>query len=151
MKSTVTDNKEGYGYNSTMLPEYDGFLIIKPEFLKYTDEIIRDLHRRDFIIIEAEEKTLSKEEAEEIYSCHKGRHFYDELIEYMTSSPCIGMIVLSPFSDRDSSIEALKDLKEKYRKRYGIDKTRNVVHSSDSYQSTIHEAETFFESENLKI
>ena len=147
MKSTVIDQEEGYGYSSTMLPDYDGFIIIKPEFLKYADEIIRDLHRRDFVIIEAEEKTLTKEEAEEIYSCHKGKPFFDELIEYMTSSPCIGMIVLSPFSDRESSIEALKELKEKYRKRHGIDKTRNVMHSSDSYQSTLHEAETFFESE----
>lgn len=147
MKSTVIDQEEGYGYSSTMLPDYDGFIIIKPEFLKYADEIIRDLHRRDFVIIEAEEKTLTKEEAEEIYSCHKGKPFFDELIEYMTSSPCIGMIVLSPFSDRESAIEALKELKEKYRKRHGIDKTRNVMHSSDSYQSTLHEAETFFESE----
>ena len=144
MKSTVTNQKEGYGYGTTMLPEYDGFLIIKPEFLRYTNEIIKDLHRRDFIIIEAEEKTLTKEEAEEIYSCHKGKPFFDKLIEYMTSSPCIGMIVLSPFSDRESSIEVLKELKDKYRKRYGIDKTRNVMHSSDSYQSALHEAEAFF-------
>lgn len=144
MKSTVTNQEEGYGYGATMLPEYDGFLIIKPEFLKYCNEIIKDLHRRDFIIIEAEEKTLTKEEAEEIYSCHKGKPFFDELIEYMTSSPCIGMIVLSPFSDRESSIEVLKELKDKYRKRYGIDKTRNVMHSSDSYQSALHEAEAFF-------
>lgn len=143
MKSTVTNREEGYGYGTTMLPSYDGFLIIKPEFLRYCDEIINDLHRQDFIIIEAEEKTLTKEEAETIYSCHKGKPFFNDLIEYMTSSPCIGMIVLSPFSDRESSIEVLKELKDKYRKRYGIDKTRNVMHSSDSYQSVVHEAETF--------
>lgn len=143
MKSTLK-TEEGYGYNATMLPDYDGFIIIKPEFLKYTDDIIRDLHRIDYSIVEATEKTLTKEEAEEIYSCHKGKAFFDELIEYMTSSPCIGMILMSPFSDRDSSIETLKELKDKYRKRYGIDKTRNVIHSSDSYQSVLHEAEAFF-------
>lgn len=145
MKSTLKTEDEGYGYNATILSDYDGFIIIKPEFLRYANEIIRDLHKRDFIIIEAEEKTLTKEEAEAIYSCHKGKPFFNELIEYMTSSPCIGMIVLSPFSDRESSIETLKELKEKYRKRYGIDKTRNVMHSSDSYQNTLYEAETFFE------
>lgn len=144
MKSTAKRQEEGYGYNTNMLPDYDGFIIIKPEFLKYKDKIINDLHRHDFIIIEATEKTLSREEAETIYSCHKGKPFYNELIEYMTSGPCIGMILLSPFSDRDSSIETLKELKDKYRKRYAIDKTRNVIHSSDSYQSTIHEAEAFF-------
>lgn len=144
MKSTINKQDEGYGYNTTMLPDYDGFIIIKPEFLKYTDSIIRDLHRHDFIIIEAEEKTLTKSEAETIYSCHKDKPFFEELIEYMTSSPCIGMIVKSPFNDRESSIISLKRLKDKYRKRYGIDMTRNVMHSSDSYQSTLHEAETFF-------
>ena len=150
MKSTLRKQDEGFGYNATMSPDYDGFIIIKPEFLKYTDEIIRDLHRRDFIIIEAEEKTLTREEAETIYSCHKGKPFFEELIEYMTSSPCIGMILRSPFSDRESSIEALNHLKIKYRKRYGIDKTHNVIHSSDSYQSVLHEAEAFFESEKLR-
>lgn len=145
MKSAFTREREGYGYDSTILLNYDGFIIIKPEFLKYTDEIVKELHRRDFSIIEAREKTLTKDEAERIYSCHKGKPFFDELIEYMTSSPCIGMILLSPFSDRESAIEALNNLKIKYRKRYGIDKTRNVLHSSDSYQNVIYEAEVFFE------
>ena len=145
MKPTLTTDGDGYGYTSAMLPQYDGFIIIKPEFLKYTDNIIRDLHRLDFIVIEAMEKTLTREEAETIYSVHKGKPFYEELIDYMTSSPCIGMILLSPFSDRESTIESLKQLKERYRKRYSIDKTRNVMHSSDSYQNVIYEAEAFFD------
>ena len=145
MESTIKINEDGYGYNTTMLPDYDGFIIIKPGFLKYTDNIIKDLHRLDFVIIEAREKTLTHEEAETIYSVHKGKPFYDKLIRYMTSGPSIGMILLSPYSDRESAIETLKQLKEKYRKRYGIDKIHNVIHSSDSYQSAIHEAEAFFD------
>ena len=144
MKSTMKIDEDGYGYNTTMLPDYDGFIIIKPGFLKYTDEIIRDLHRHDFIVIEAKEKTLTKDEAEIIYSCHKGKPFFDKLIKYMTSGPSIGMILLSPYSDIESAIETLKQLKEKYRKRYSIDKIHNVIHSSDSYQSALHEAEAFF-------
>ena len=145
MKPTLTIDEEGYGYTSAMLPQYDGFIIIKPGFLKYTDNIIRDLHRLDFIVIEAMEKTLTREEAETIYSVHKGKPFYEELIYYMTSSPCIGMILLSPFSDRESATETLKQLKDKYRKRYSIDKIHNVIHSSDSYQNAIYEAEAFFD------
>ena len=145
MESTIKINEDGYGYNTTMLPDYDGFIIIKPGFLKYTDNIIKDLHRLDFVIIEAREKTLTHEEAETIYSVHKGKPFYDKLIRYMTSGPSIGMILLSPFLDRESATETLKQLKEKYRKRYSIDKIHNVIHSSDSYQSAIHEAEAFFD------
>ena len=145
MESTIKINEDGYGYNTTMLPDYDGFIIIKPGFLKYTDIIIKDLHRHDFIVIEAKEKTLTKDEAEIIYSCHKGKPFFDKLIKYMTSGPSIGMILLSPFSDRESATETLKQLKDKYRKRYSIDKIHNVIHSSDSYQSAIHEAEAFFD------
>lgn len=145
MESTIKINEDGYGYNTTMLPDYDGFIIIKPGFLKYTDNIIKDLHRLDFVIIEAREKTLTHEEAETIYSVHKGKPFYDKLIRYMTSGPSIGMILLSPFSDRESAIETLKQLKEKYRKRYSIDKIHNVIHSSDSYQNVIYEAEAFFD------
>ena len=144
MESTIKINEDGYGYNTTMLPDYDGFIIIKPGFLKYTDIIIKDLHRHDFIVIEAKEKTLTKDEAEIIYSCHKGKPFFDKLIRYMTSGPSIGMILLSPFSDRESATETLKQLKEKYRKRYSIDKTHNVMHSSDSYQNALYEAEAFF-------
>ena len=145
MKPTLTIDEEGYGYTTTMLPQYDGFIIIKPGFLRYTDNIIRDLHRLDFVIIEAREKTLTREEAETIYSVHKGKPFYKKLIKYMTSGPSIGMILLSPFSDRESATETLKQLKEKYRKRYSIDKIHNVIHSSDSYQSALHEAEAFFD------
>lgn len=144
MKSTIKIDEDGYGYSTTMLPDYDGFIIIKPGFLKYTDNIIKDLHRLDFIIIEAREKTLTREEAETIYSVHKGKPFYKKLIKYMTSGPSIGMILLSPFSDRESAIETIKQLKDKYRKRYSIDKTHNVIHSSDSYQNVIYEAEAFF-------
>ena len=145
MESTIKINEDGYGYNTTMLPDYDGFIIIKPGFLKYTDNIIKDLHRLDFVLIEAREKTLTHEEAETIYSVHKGKPFYEKLIRYMTSGPSIGMILLSPFSDRESATETLKQLKEKYRKRYSIDKIHNVIHSSDSYQSALHEAEAFFD------
>ena len=137
-------DENGYGYSTTMLPDYDGFIIIKPGFLKYTDNIIKDLRRLDFIVIEAKEKTLTKDEAEIIYSCHKGKPFFDKLIKYMTSGPSIGMILLSPFSDRESATETLKQLKDKYRKRYSIDKTHNVMHSSDSYQNALYEAEAFF-------
>ena len=66
MKSTMKIDEDGYGYNTTMLPDYDGFIIIKPGFLKYTDSIIKDLHRLDFTVIEALEKTLTHEEAETI-------------------------------------------------------------------------------------
>ena len=144
MESTMKIDEDGYGYNTTMLPDYDGFIIIKPGFLKYTDNIIKDLRRLDFIVIEAKEKTLTKDEAEIIYSCHKGKPFFDKLIRYMTSGPSIGMILLSPFSDRESATETLKQLKDKYRKRYSIDKTHNVMHSSDSYQNALYEAEAFF-------
>ena len=144
MESTMKIDEDGYGYSTTMLPDYDGFIIIKPGFLKYTDNIIKDLRRLDFIVIEAKEKTLTKDEAEIIYSCHKGKPFFDKLIRYMTSGPSIGMILLSPFSDRESATETLKQLKEKYRKRYSIDKTHNVMHSSDSYQNALYEAEAFF-------
>ena len=145
MKSTIKIDEDGYGYTTTMLPDYDGFIIIKPGFLKYTDNIIKDLHRLDFTVIEALEKTLTEEQAETIYSVHKGKSFYKKLIKYMTSGPSIGMILLSPFSDRESAIETLKQLKDKYRKRYSIDKTHNVIHSSDSYQNVIYEAEAFFD------
>ena len=79
-----------------------------------------------------------------IGTIEKGKPFFDKLIKYMTSGPSIGMILLSPFSDRESATETLKQLKDKYRKRYSIDKIHNVIHSSDSYQSALHEAEAFF-------
>ncbi len=144
MEPIFLKQNEGFGYNETMLPDYDGFIILKPGFLEYCEDVRKDLRRRDFIIVESLEKTLTKEEAETIYSVHKDKAFFKELIDYMTSGPCIGMILKSPFSDRESSTEALKLLKDKYRRRYSTDIMHNVLHSSDSYQNAMHEAETFF-------
>ena len=62
MKLIIKKKEEGYGYSATMLPDYDGFIIIKPGFLKYKDEIVKDLKRRDFVVVDLEEKTLTKEE-----------------------------------------------------------------------------------------
>lgn len=145
MEPLLTKKEKGYAYSSSLFPDYDGFIIIKPGFLKYSDKIIRELKLRDFIIIEAEEKTLSRKEAERIYNMHKDKLFFKELIDYMTSGACIGMVLLSPFADRESSIETLKELKKKYRRRYGIDDMRNVIHTSDSYQSVVYETEVFFQ------
>ena len=144
MEPIFLKQNEGFGYNETMLPDYDGFIILKPGFLEYCEDVRKDLRRRDFIIVESLEKTLTKEEAETIYSVHKDKAFFKELIDYMTSGPCIGMILKSPFSDRESSTDALKLLKDKYRRRYSTDIMHNVLHSSDSYQNAMHEAETFF-------
>lgn len=123
---------------------YDGFIIIKPHFLEHYDEITKELRMRDFTIIEAERKRLTLDEAKELYVMHKNKDFFDELIHYMSSDDSIGMAVLSPFSDRDTAIEAVNDIKDKYRKRYSTDSIHNVIHSSDSYDNVLREAAIYF-------
>lgn len=123
---------------------YDGFLIIKPRFLEHYDEIARELRMHDFLIIEADRRKLTLSEAKALYIVHKNKDFFDELTRYMSSGDSIGIAVLSPFKDRATAIEAVNDIKTKFRKKYSTDLTHNVIHSSDSYDNVIREAYIYF-------
>lgn len=114
------------------------FLIIKPEFLQYRNEIIEFLKQHNIIPIQELRKTLTLSEAKKLYKPHSKEDFYENLCKYMSSGDSIGFILCN-YGNSD-----LLKLKDKIRDKYGVDEMRNAIHSSDSISNVQRESKIYF-------
>jgi len=124
--------------------------IIKP------DAVSRDLAGRILAQIEAvglkvealRMLQLAEEQARGFYEVHRHRPFFDSLVQFMTSGPCIVMVL-----GADGAIERYRALmgatnpasaaKNTLRALYGSDVERNAVHGSDAPETAAHEIAFF--------
>ena len=114
------------------------FMIIKPEFLQFRNEILEFLKQHNIIPIQELRKTLTLSEAKKLYKPHSKEDFYENLCKYMSSGDSIGF-VLCNYGNND-----LLALKDQIRNKYGVDEMRNVVHSSDSGLNVHRESKIYF-------
>jgi len=94
---------------------------------------------------------MSREIAEKFYSVHKGKHFYDNLVEFMTSGPIVAIVLerenaILGFRELAGSTDSRKAAKGTIRHLYGTDNQENAVHGSDSPESFEYEQGVIFES-----
>ena len=92
---------------------------------------------------------ISPEEGGRFYQIHRGKPFYDELVEYISS----GKIVVVQLA-RENAVEELRNLigstdpkkaeKGTIRADYGLDISHNSVHASDSKENARIEIDFFF-------
>ena len=114
-------------------------VLIKPDGVQrgLIGEIITRFERKGLKLIGLKLLTLPKGKAEELYSPHHGKFFYDYLVQFMTSDPIVALAV-----EGNNAIElvrlingATKPLESapgSIRGDFSIDITHNVVHASDS-------------------
>ncbi len=126
--------------------------MIKPDGVKrgLVGEIIARIERKGLKIKALKMKWLTREEAEKLYEEHKGKHFFNDLIEFVTSGPVVAMIV-----EGDSAVEVMRrmigptDGREAppgtIRGDYALSKQENVIHASDSKEKVWKEASVFFD------
>ena len=114
------------------------FMIIKPEFLQYRNEILEFLKQHNIIPIQELRKTLTLEEAKKLYKPHSKEDFYENLCKYMSSGDSIGFILCN-YGNAN-----LLELKDEIRDKYGVDEMRNTIHSSDSGLNVHRESKIYF-------
>ena len=114
------------------------FVIIKPEFERYNDEIVKYLIDNGLVISKVLKRRLSLDKAALLYLPHLGKDFYWDLCEYMSSGDSIGYLFYNP-----NKVDVLK-LKDEIRKVYGKDDMRNAIHSSDSKKNVKRESNIYF-------
>ncbi len=95
-------------------------------------------------------KTLTREEAEKFYAVHRGKPFYESLVEFMTSGPVVGILLSGEDAIRRlrevvGSTDPAKASPGTIRAKFGTDIQRNAVHASDSKESAEYEIPFFFE------
>lgn len=124
------------------------FAIIKPNSVYNKDsvKIIKDIEEAGFKIFAANLRSFSKEVAEKFYEEHKGKVFFDRLIEFMTSGSVITLVL-----EKENAIEDFRNLmgsvgseyKNTIRGNYAEGHTKNSIHGSDSYESVCREIKFF--------
>ncbi len=130
--------------------------IIKPDAVraKKTGEIISMFENNGFNIIAIKKVFLNQEQARQFYIIHKERPFYNELVDFMTSGPCIVMIL----EKKDAVLENRRIMgatnpaeadEGSIRKLYGTSIDSNAVHGSDSPENAIIEINFFFNSHEI--
>ncbi|MDP2956626.1 MAG: nucleoside-diphosphate kinase [Longimicrobiales bacterium] len=92
---------------------------------------------------------LTREQAGAFYAVHEGRPFYGELVEFMTSGPCIPMILeaddaVAKLRDAIGATDPAEAAEGTVRRLYAESKGRNAIHASDSDQNASVETAFFF-------
>lgn len=97
---------------------------------------------------------MTPESAKVFYLVHKDRPFYDELVEYMTSGPCIPMALekenaVAEFRKLIGATDPAQAEEGTVRKLYAKDKAENAIHGSDSDENAAIEIAHFFSTQEL--
>lgn len=125
--------------------------MIKPDAIqrRLVGEIISRLERKGLKLIGLKMIWMSRQEAEELYSPHRGKSFFDALIEFVTSLPVIVMVW-----EGENAIAVVRQLigvtnpldadTGTIRGNFGLDVRKNLIHGADSVQSSLREMSIFF-------
>ena len=125
--------------------------IIKPGAVAngHTGSILNIIIEKGFRIAALNMTRLTREMAEAFYIVHKGKAFYEGLINLMTSGPIIVAIL-----EKENAVEEYRKLigntdpalaeDGTIRKLFAESMQRNAVHGSDCDESAIRESDFFF-------
>jgi nucleoside-diphosphate kinase len=125
--------------------------IVKPDAVETgkTGAIVAHLQKAGFILRATRLVRLTRSQAEAFYEVHRGRPFYDDLVAFMTSGPCLPMVL-----ERQDAVGQMRavigatDPAEAapgtIRKLFAESKGRNAIHASDSPENAAREVAFFF-------
>lgn len=131
-------------------------MICKPDAVErgLVGEIIGRLERKGLQLSRAELRTIDRATAEVHYGEHEGKPFFDDLIDFITRSPAMLMVVEGPADAGDEIFAVVRNLMGStnpataapgtIRGDYGLVVTENLVHGSDSGESAEREINIFF-------
>lgn len=127
------------------------FSIIKPNAVRTgkTGPILAMINEGGFEITAMRMVRLTLPQAESFYAVHKGKPFYEGLVEFMTSGPVVVMILrhenaVNEFRKLIGATDPNKAEPGTIRKTFAVSVQMNAVHGSDSDENAIREANFFF-------
>jgi len=127
------------------------FSFLKPESLKQrlVGEVVSRLERKGLVLRELRLHQISRREAEELYRVHRGKPFFRELVEHVTSGPVALMVIEGPnvVDTVRKLVGATNPLVAEpgtIRGDLSTSITANIIHASDSAENAKREASIFF-------
>jgi nucleoside-diphosphate kinase len=127
------------------------FSIIKPNAVRTgkTGPILAMINEGGFEIAAMRMVRMTLPQAQSFYSIHKGKPFFEGLIEFMTSGPVVVLILrhenaVEKFRQLIGATDPNKAEPGTIRKTFAVSVQMNAVHGSDSVENAIIEANFFF-------
>ncbi len=117
--------------------------------------ILAHLESAGFTLHAARMLTMTRAQAGSFYAVHRERPFYDSLVAFMTSGPCIPMVLEAPgavlkLREVIGATDPAEAAAGTVRRLHAESKERNAVHGSDSDENARREIGFFFsEAERL--
>lgn len=125
--------------------------IVKPDAFGNgkAGRIIAHLEDAGFRVLAARVMHLSLQEAGEFYAVHRERPFFGSLVAFMTSGPCMPMVLERPDAVAElrrviGATDPAEAAEGTVRKLFAESKERNAIHASDSDENASREAGFFF-------
>jgi nucleoside-diphosphate kinase len=132
------------------------FTMLKPDSIEqgFMLPILNMIENAGFKIIALKYKKMSKEEAENFYSIHSDKPFFNDLVNFMTRGPIIAAAL-----EKENAVEDFRlligstDPSEAedgtIRKKYAKSKGENAVHGSDSDENAMIEIDFHFSKDEI--
>ena len=127
------------------------FVMIKPDGVnrRLVGEIIRRFEQRGFRIVALKMLDVSLDLARRHYAVHEGRPYYERLLEFIVSGPCVAMVL-----EADNAVALVRQMMGALnpadaaagtiRGDFTTDVRENLVHGADSAESAAREIALWF-------
>jgi nucleoside-diphosphate kinase len=127
-------------------------VLIKPDAVerRLVGEIIARIERKGLSLVALELRRVEQSVAEEHYAEHKGKGFYESLLEFITGGPLVAAVVQGPravtaFRQLAGATDPVdKAATGSIRGDFGLQTQYNLVHGSDSADSAAREIALWF-------
>ena len=132
-------------------------MLVKPDGVRrgLVGEVISRIESKGYSIVDLRMLVADRALLEQHYAEHKGKPFYEALLEFMLSGPIVALIaegnrVIEGFRSlagaTDPTLAAPGTIRGDLARDQGSKVVQNIVHGSDSPESAMREIEIFFSS-----
>ncbi|MCX6173502.1 MAG: nucleoside-diphosphate kinase [Ignavibacteriales bacterium] len=130
--------------------------ILKPDCVKKNliGKVVTLIQKAGFKVSAMKMVKLTPDAAKGFYAIHKDRPFFNDLITYMTSGPCVPIALekenaVEDFRKLIGATDPAKAAEGTIRKLYADSIQENIVHGSDSSENAAIEISHFFSRKEL--
>ncbi len=128
-------------------------VLIKPDGVarNLTGTVISRIEAKGLRVVALQMQTLSASIAEQHYGEHKGKPFYESLVEFITSGPLVALVVegvnaISALRQLAGATDPISANPGSIRGDFAVSVGANIIHASDSQTAAQREVELFFPS-----
>jgi nucleoside-diphosphate kinase len=126
-------------------------IVIKPDGIRrrLIGKIISRFEDKGFEVKDLRFFIFSAKKADEFYSVHKEKPFFEELVSFISSAPVVACVLegdnaITTVRQMTGATKSFEAAAGTIRGDYGLGVTENIIHASDSAESFIKESRVIF-------